>query len=144
MVVLEVVGVASILPFMELLSSPSVVEENRWLVSAYQFFAFESPRQMLIYFGVSIVILIGVTNAISIFATWLQYKYSWSIAHELSIRLLNTYLKKPYSFYLNNNSGDLKTYIISEVNSLTSGVIIPIIELVSRAFVSVIIFLLLI
>jgi len=129
---------------MELLSTPSVVEENRYLVSAYNFFNFESPRQMLIYFGVSIVVLIGVTNLFSIFAIWFQYKYSWSFAHKLSVRLLNTYLKKPYSFYLNNNSGDLKTYIISEVNILTSGVIIPIIELFSRAFVSVVIFLLLI
>lgn len=137
-------GVASILPFMELLSSPSVVEENRYLVVAYNFFQFESPRQMLIYFGVSIVALIGITNLISIFAVWLQYKYSWSIAHELSVRLLNTYLKKPYSFYLKNNSGDLKTYIISEVNSLTGGVIIPVIVLISRSFVSIVIFLLLI
>ncbi|MFK8006473.1 MAG: ABC transporter ATP-binding protein [Saprospiraceae bacterium] len=129
---------------MELLSSPDVVEKNRWLAGAYNFFQFESPKQMLIYFGISILILIGVTNLISMFAIWIQFKYSWDIAHELSVRLLNTYLKKPYSYYLNNNSGNLKTYIISEVNSLTGGVIIPIIVLFSRSFVSIIIFLLLI
>jgi len=136
---LEVVGVASILPFMQLMAEPNAIEKSSWLSSVYEYFQFESPRQMLIYSGIGIIILIGVTNIFTVFTTWLQYKFSWEIAHHLGVRLLRTYIYKPYDFYLDNNSSKIKAYIISEVGSLTGGVIIPIIEIFSRLFMSIII-----
>jgi len=134
-----VVGVASILPFMQLMAEPNAIEKSSWLSSVYEYFQFESPRQMLIYSGIGIIILIGVTNIFTVFTTWLQYKFSWGIAHHLGVRLLRTYIYKPYDFYLDNNSSKIKAYIISEVGSLTGGVIIPIIEIFSRLFMSIII-----
>ena len=133
------VGVASILPFMQLMAEPNAIEKSSWLSSVYEYFQFESPRQMLIYSGIGIIILIGVTNIFTVFTTWLQYKFSWEIAHHLGVRLLRTYIYKPYDFYLDNNSSKIKAYIISEVGSLTGGVIIPIIEIFSRLFMSIII-----
>ena len=141
---LEVVGVASILPFMQMMAEPNAIEENRWLRLIYQTFAFESPKQMLIYCGIGLIGLIAVTNIFSVFAIWLQYKFSWGIAHNLGIRLLRTYLNKPYNFFLNTNTSDLQAYIIAEVGSLTGGVIISVIEVFSRAFISIVIFSLLV
>ena len=128
---------------MQLIAEPDALSQSSWLMAGYEFFGFEDLRQMLIYFGIGIFILLAFTNGFGIFTAWLQYKYSWGIAHNLSVRLLKTYLDKPYKYYLTTNTADLRTYIISEVNSLTGGVIIPIIELFSRAFVSIIIFVLL-
>jgi ATP-binding cassette subfamily C protein len=141
--ILEVVGVASILPFMELVSKPDAVYESRYLQFAFEFFQFEDTRQMLIYFGIGIIGLIGITNAFAIAAMWYQYKLSWDVAHQLSARLLLSFIKKPYGYFLNENTNNIKAYVISEVGSLIGGVIIPIIELVSRGFVSIIIFTLL-
>lgn len=137
---LEVMGVASILPFMQLIAEPNAIEQSSWLSAIYESFQFESHRQMLIYSGIAIIVLIGLTNLFSIFTIWLQYSYSWDVAHNLGMRLLRTYLEKPYKFFLRKNTSELQTYIISEVNSLTGGVIIPLIELISRSFVSIVIF----
>lgn len=137
--ILEVIGVASILPFMQLIAEPNAIEQSSWLSALYNFFDFESHREMLIYFGVGIVVLIGITNLFSIYAIWLQYKYSWEVAHNLGIRLLRTYMDKPYRFFLNKNSTEVTTYVISEINSLTGGVIIPILELISRSFAALVI-----
>ena len=137
---LELVGIASILPFMQLMAEPNAIEQNTWLVAAYQYFNFTSHRQMLIYFGVGIIAVIALTNLFSIFATWLQYKYSWDIAHHLSLRLLTTNLKKPYAHFLTTNSSELTAYIISEVNGLTGGVIVSLIDLISRSFIAIVIF----
>jgi len=137
---LEVIGVASILPFMQLVSEPDSIEKSTLLSTIYFYFNFADHKQMLIYFGVGIMMLIAFTNIFSVFTIWLQYSYSWKIAHHLSTRLLKTYINKPYRFFLNTNSSELSAYIISEVNGLTGGVIIPIIEIFSRAFVSLIIF----
>ncbi|MEL6273633.1 MAG: ABC transporter ATP-binding protein [Bacteroidota bacterium] len=138
--VLEVAGVASILPFMQLISSPDPLEMSSLLGWTYDFFGFSNVRQMLIYFGAGIMVFITLTSLFSVFTTWLQYKYSWSVAHHLSTRLLRSYLAKPYQFFLKTNSAELKAYVVSEVNSLTGGVIIPLIEVASRFFVAVVIF----
>lgn len=140
MVFLEIVGVASILPFMELVSRPDAIEQSSWLTRAHEFFNFESRRELLIAMGLGIVGLIGLTSVISIMTSWMQYKYSWNTAHQLSMRLLKAYLQKPYSYFLNVNTADLQTYIVGEVTSLTGGVIIPMIEIISRGLVSLTIF----
>jgi len=137
---LEVVGVASILPFMQLVSEPDAIEKSTLLSNIFNYFNFTDHKQMLIYFGVGVMVLIAFTNIFSIFTIWLQYSYSWGVAHNLSTRLLRTYINKPYRFFLNTNTSQLRAYIISEVNSLTGGVIIPIIEVFSRTFVSLVIF----
>ncbi|PHN08615.1 ABC transporter ATP-binding protein [Flavilitoribacter nigricans] len=142
-VFLEIIGLASILPFMELVANPQAIDNSIWLERAYNFFNFESREQMLIATGLGVVALIGISSATSIATTWMQYKYSWSTAHSLGMRLLQTYLKKPYKFYLTHNTTELQTYIMGEVGSLTSGVIIPVIEIISRSLVSIIIFALL-
>ena len=137
---LEVVGVASILPFMQLIAEPTAIEKSSWLKAIYDIFQFDGHRQMLIYFGVAIIAFIAITNIFSVFTVWLQYKYSWDLAHNLGLRLLRTFIDKPYSYFLQKNASELQTFIISEVGSLTGGVIIPLIEIFSRVFVSLIIF----
>lgn len=141
---LEIVGIASILPFMQLISEPNAIEKSSLLAWGYEFFSFESQRSMLIATGLGVIVLITITNLFSIFAVWLQYKYSWAVAHNLGIRLLRTYLQKPYSYFLQKNTSELRAYLISEVSSLTNGVLIPIIEMVSRSVVSFVIFALLV
>lgn len=140
---LEVMGVASILPFMQLIANPNAIEQSTLLMSVYNTMGFANHSSMLIFFGVAIIVLIGITSIFSIYALWLQYKYSWDTAHGLSMRLLKSYLTKPYKYFLNKNTSEIQTYVISEVNSLIGGVLIPIIELVSRSMVSIFIFALL-
>lgn len=137
---LEVVGIASILPFMQLIAEPNAIEKSSLLQWAFEFFAFDSQRSMLMATGIGVIVLITVTNLFSAFTVWLQFKYSWAVAHNLATRLLRAYLQKPYSYFLNKNTSELRAYLISEVGSLTSGVLIPIIEMISRSVVSFVIF----
>ena len=140
MSILEVIGIASILPFMKLVAEPEAIVENAWLSWAYQTMGFASHRSMLITAGLAVIALISFANLFSIYTIWLQHKYSWAVAHTLSLRLLRVYLQKPYRYYLTTNTSTLRTYLLSEVVNLTGGVIIPLIELVSRLVVSLVIF----
>ncbi|MEM8523599.1 MAG: ABC transporter ATP-binding protein [Bacteroidota bacterium] len=137
---LEVAGIASILPFMQLLAEPEAVESNRWLKSAYDWFEFETQRELLIATGIFVIVLLTISNLFSAFTIWLQYRFIWRTMHDLSVRLLYTYIKKPYEYYLNQNTADLRAYIITEVGNLASGIMLPIIEMVSRVMVALVIF----
>ncbi len=136
----EVVGIASILPFMQLLSEPDAIEKSSLLSSIYDYFQFDSHRTMLIATGFGVIALITISNLFSVLTVWFQFKYSWSVAHNLETRLLRSYLRKPYSFFLNVNTSELQTYLVGEVNALTGGLLIPVLELISRSIVSLVIF----
>ena len=144
MALLQVLGVASILPFMQLVSDPDSINNSQYLSLIYDKFGFTSERSMLIALGFTVLGFLTVANIFSTFCTWLQHKYAWEVAHQLSIRLLSSYLNKPYSFFLQRNSSELLNNAVVEIVKLTNGVIIPFIELFARSLVVIVIFSLLI
>lgn len=143
MALLEVVGVASILPFMQLAANPQAVSDNQWLLEIYGSFGIASFRSILISTGVTVLLFIALANSFAIFTTWLQHKFAWSVAHSLCGRLLRTYLSQPYSYFLRKNTSELFSKLIMEVTQFSIGVLIPFLELVARLVVSVVIFILL-
>lgn len=140
----EVVGIASILPFMQLAADPDSIHTNPWLEWAYNSMGFSSERSMLITTGIAMIALITVSNLFSAFTVWLQQKYSWAIAHNLSVRLLGVHVNQPYQYFLSSSISNLKSDLVFEVSRITSGVITPLNELISRLVVILVIFLLLV
>ncbi|MEO1075647.1 MAG: ABC transporter ATP-binding protein, partial [Bacteroidota bacterium] len=64
--------------------------------------------------------------------------------HSLSMRLLKSYLYRPYLYYLRTNSAELGKNLLYEVNEIVNGILQPCMVLVARGVVSVFIFALLI
>lgn len=139
MSILEVVGVVSVLPFIQLVADPGIVDRNEFLHGIYVMLRFESIRQMMIWAGVAVIGLLCLTNTFSVFKTWLQFKTSWSVSHQVSVRLLKAYLARPYEYFLNRNTTEFTTFVIGETTHLTNGIILPIIEVFSRGLVCIII-----
>ncbi|MEZ5039495.1 MAG: ABC transporter ATP-binding protein [Saprospiraceae bacterium] len=140
MAILELVGIASIFPFMQLVAEPDAITENAWLKWAYERFGFETPRAMLISTGFMVIGLLAISKGVALFTSWWQHKYSWDVAHQLCIRLLDNYLNRPYSYFLTKNTSELFSNLILEVSQFTASVLIPLLELLSQAMIIVLIF----
>lgn len=143
MAILELVGIASIFPFMQLVADPSVITENEWLSWIYQGVGFQSTRDMLIGAGIGVLLLLAVSKASALFVSWWQHKYAWDVAHQLCSRLLRNYLNRPYRYFLNKNTSELFSNIILEVSQFTAGVLVPLLELITQLVVVLFIFVLL-
>ncbi|MFT7120181.1 MAG: ATP-binding cassette subfamily C protein [Neolewinella sp.] len=137
---LEVLGVASILPFMQLVADPEIVEKSEVMKAVVDFFGFTRTRQLIISTGAMVIGLVVLTNLFTIYSSWLQYHFNWRLVHQLGKRLLAGYLRRPYAFFLTTPTAELSSYILSEVNSFANGVVIPLIEIVGRTIVSLILF----
>jgi ABC-type multidrug transport system fused ATPase/permease subunit len=132
MAILETMGVASILPFMQVVSNPSLVQQNYWLSTIYRELNFSSTGTFLTFLGISALIIIAVNNGFSAFTTWLMYKFAWSQNHRLSTRLLERYIDRPWSFYLSRNTAEMSKNILSEVQIVIQGVLLAALRFVSR------------
>jgi ATP-binding cassette, subfamily B, bacterial PglK len=144
MAMVQMVGVASIMPFMSLIANPGLIQENRWMTRVYELLAFSSPRDFLFFAGVVVLALIALGNAFKAFTNWLLLRFSWGLQHSLSVRLLDQYLHEPYSFYLNRNSTALAKNILAEVAEVLNGVIKPGMKVISQGVIALAILVLLV
>jgi ATP-binding cassette, subfamily B, bacterial PglK len=133
----EMVGVASILPFMQLVSDPDQIQQQPVLRWAYGTFGFESANAFLFAVGLTVLVLLTLSNLVRASTQWLQYRTIWSTAHGLATRLLDRYLHQPYEFFLRNNSSDLGKEVLMEMTELVKSVLVPLTDLTARLVVSI-------
>ena len=132
---LDVVGVASILPFLAVLANPEVIYENAYLSGLYQFFDFPHDRAFLIFLGASVFVLVVVSLAFKTLTMYALMRFSTMRTYSISSRLLAGYLSRPYVWFLRRHSADLGKSILSEVDHVTGSSILPAMRLIADATV---------
>jgi len=141
--VFEVIGIASIAPFMTIVSSPEMAQENEYLALFYNFVNAKSHKEFVIILGLGVILAISVSNTYQAFMAWVMTNFSRNQTHHLSVRLLRQYLFQPYSFFLNRNTSEMGKNIVSEVSRGVAGVLLPLLSLASKSVISISIFALL-
>jgi ATP-binding cassette, subfamily B, bacterial PglK len=129
----EMVGVASIVPFMGMVTDNSVITTNEYLNFVYVTFGFTSTDDFLFFSGVAVLCLIAISNSFSIFMQWNMQKFVFMQEHRIAVRMLRKYLTQEYMFFLGRNSSELSKNILSEIGRAMSGVILPILQVVSKS-----------
>lgn len=130
----QVVGVAAIFPFVNLVMDPTLVETNTMLHTLYEMFSFSSSQSFVTAIGLAVFVLIVVSNAISALTLWAKTKFVMGLNHTLSTKLLSHYLSKSYTFFLNRNTSEMSKNLIAEVFQLTNNLLIPLFDLVANSF----------
>lgn len=142
--VIEVAGVASIMPFIAVVANQEIIYTNKYLSMIYRIFDFQSPRAFLIFLGVLVFCIIIVNNLLSALTEWFLIRFSWLRGHTLARRLFAKYLSQPYAFFLNENTVNLGANILNEVGTFLKGVLLPFIQMIARGIVSIFFFIMLV
>jgi ATP-binding cassette, subfamily B, bacterial PglK len=137
--IFEVLGIASIGPFMALVSAPEAIYENEYLYMVYSYFDFNNDKDFLISAGFFVISLLLLVNFFAAFMGWYFSRFSVRLGHYLSILLFSSYLNQPYRFFLNRNTSELGKNILNETHRVVSGFIAPAVEVMSKLIVSLLI-----
>jgi ABC-type bacteriocin/lantibiotic exporter with double-glycine peptidase domain len=140
MALLDMIGVASILPLIAVLANPGVIETNIFLNKIFQassVFGVENSQQFLFLLGLLVFLIVVSSLAFKALTIFRQAQFAEMCQYTLSKRLVEGYLNQPYSWFLSRHSADLGAAILSEISQVTSGGLAPIMELISRSFVAV-------
>lgn len=122
MAFIELLGVASIMPFLAVLAEPRIVETNAYLAWAYGLFEFPDRTSFLLLLGGVTTVVIIVSQLFKALTTYVLLRFVRSCEVSISARLLSGYLRQPYSWFLGRNSADLGKTILSEVESFSNNV----------------------
>jgi len=136
MAIFEVVGISSIAPFMAMIVSPDIIHENAYLEFVYNAFNMESDTGFIALTGVMVIVMLLISNSYQAFMTWKLTYFARLQSHRLSVRLLQHYLRQPYSFHLSRNTSDLSKNILSEVGRGINGVILTGLQVFSKIIIA--------
>ncbi len=147
MALLDVIGVASILPFMAVLTNPDIIETNLILNKIFQAsneFGVENYDQFLFFLGLFVFLLLIASLVFKALTTYVQVRFTKMREYSISKRIVENYLHQPYSWFLNRNSADLGKTILSEVAIIVGYGVTPLINIASKGLVAVALIILLI
>ena len=135
MALLDIVGVASVMPFMATLANPELIKTNVYLNNFFHFLNFDNPESFLFFLGFLSFAFLLISLIFKAITTYLQSNFVFMQEYEIGMRLLEGYLRQPYAWFLGRNSSDLSKTILSEVAAVLNGAIIPAMILISQGLV---------
>ena len=128
----EMVGIASILPFLAVLADPGTVESNRYLAWTYAALGFETPRAFLAFLGAAVLGFVVFSLIVRLLASFIVARFANMRAYSLSSQLIENYMHQPYTWFLDRNSAALGKVVLVEVDRAVGGGLIPAIRLVAQ------------
>jgi ABC-type multidrug transport system fused ATPase/permease subunit len=127
----EVVGISSVLVFLNVLSDTDQIANSRIFGGAYNFFGFTDTYSFLIAVSVVVFIAVLASLAVKAFGAYVIMKFATMRGYALSCKLLNTYLHQPYAWFVQQNSADIAKNVLGEVDNLVARVIMPLLKLIN-------------
>ena len=138
MAFLDMMGVASIMPFIAVLANPEIVETNKILNLGFNFlngYGIETIQQFMFALGVGVLILFISSLVFKGLTMYAQVRFNMMCEYKIGQRLLEGYLNQPYSWFLGRNSSELGKNILSEVTNAVSRGLAPMTSLITQSAV---------
>ena len=139
MAFLDVLGVASVLPFMAVLANPDLVHTNAWLYAAYtksRLIGINTIDHFLFVLGGLVFVLLVTSLAFKALTIYAQNRFAQMREYSIGKRLVEGYLHQPYSWFLDRHSADLGKNILVEVGTMVSDVLTPVMNLIAQSAVT--------
>lgn len=128
---LQVIGVASVLPFLAIASAPETALETRLGQAVTEYTGISDSRTLVIWAGVASALMILLSSVLNVFSEYVRARYNTSFVHWLRLRMMRHYATLPYSFFVNKNSGILIRSITNYVNLFSTTIVAPLLTAIA-------------
>ena len=132
----DLLGVASIYPFITILLNTQLIESNKFLNFFYltsSNLGVQNISEFLIVFGGMIFFLNLTSLFFRALTNYAQNHYMLFCEYNTTKRLIRNYLNKPYVWFLSKHSSDLEKNILSEVTQVMNYIIFPFINILTQS-----------
>lgn len=129
---MEILGVASIIPFMTLVGDISQLQRDTYAAKVYQLTGLNSELQFVFFVGVGVLIMLLIASLISMYTTWKISMFSTRVGAEISSKLFNHYLKQDWLFHTTSSTAQLTKKVAVEASRVAIGVVMPLMHMNAR------------
>jgi len=137
----ELLGIASIAPFMALVGDISILETNGIFAQLYQMSGLNNPMDFLFYTGVIVLVMLTFSTVVSMFTTWRLSIFGARIGTEIADRLYTYYMQQSWQFHASGSSAQLTKQVSTEAARISSQIVQPLMtmnaKIVLALFISI-------
>ena len=131
----DFMGVSLILPLVNLLISPEELAAKSWYKLLVKLIPVSDPNTMLLVLVLLIIAVYIVKNLYSIYMSVVQGVFLARNRINTSAKLLDCFMRKPYSFHIQHNSSEVIRAINSDVSSAYD-IVSSIMSLITNALIT--------
>ncbi len=133
----EALGVASIMPFVAVLSSPENLITNEYLRKAFEFTGSTDALDFLFLFGCLVFLIFVLTMCLRTLSMYIQYRFAVLCELDFATKLNKCFFNNNFEWFLDRNSSDIGRNILSEVETVVNKGVIATLQVFNNILLSV-------
>ena len=115
---LELAGVTAIMPFIDVVMNPETIDRKWYLKIPYESLNFQNTTVFIIFVAVILIAVYILKNVYLCFMYYAQYRFTYDNRRKVATRMLNAYLKQPYSYHRIHPSSELMRNISTDTERM--------------------------
>ena len=131
----QMLGVASIAPFIALLANPGLITTHPLLQPVYAWSGLATPTAFLVGVALALMAIIIASNAIVAFSTWLLMTFALRLSLELEQEVLRGYLHRDFAEVARTDSAQLAWVFTNDLPRFNYMVVQSLLTFTSQALV---------
>lgn len=105
--VFETLGVSVIIPLVQAFLSIDALMDNKYIAPVISFFHITSSSVLITLICGAVILIYIVKNVYLVFLSFVRVKYASKVRRELSVKMMYSYMRRGYEYFLNVNTADL-------------------------------------
>ena len=115
--VCETMGVSVILPLVQVMIAPQQLRGNTIAAPVIAYLHLDSDVTLIWAIGASVIGVYLIKNLFLFFLSYVRIKYACKVQRELSVEMIDSYMKRGYVFFLNTSTGELMRGVSSGITN---------------------------
>lgn len=135
----ELLGIASIAPFMALVGDISLIETNRFLIHLYRISGLTNPTDFLFYSGIGVLLMLALSTIVSMLTIWRLSIFGARVGTEIADRLYAYYMQQDWQFHASGSSAQLTKQVTTEATRISVGIVQPLMQMNAKMILATVI-----
>jgi ATP-binding cassette, subfamily B, bacterial PglK len=127
----EMISIGAVIPFISVLASPELVFNHQIAQPFIRDFELTEPNQLILPLTVAFIFAAILASMVRLLLLYGITRLSFAAGHDISVNIYHRTLYQSYSVHINKNSSEVINAIILKSNTVISGVLIPLLMLIS-------------
>lgn len=119
--VCEMLGVSVILPLVQVMIAPEQLLQYSVIIYIMECFNIQNPKTLIWLMGFAVILVYVVKNIYLFFLSYVRVKFACKVQRELSVEMLENYMRRGYLFFSETTTGELLRGMIGSISNVYEG-----------------------
>ena len=117
----ETLGVSVILPLVQVMIAPEQLLKYNIVLKVMKQFNIQTPKSLIWLIGGGVILAYVIKNMYLFFLSYVRIKFACKVQRELSVEMLENYMRRGYLFFSETTTGELLRGMIGSISNVYEG-----------------------